>query len=182
MTKAITKNSKKGFTLVELVIVIAILAVLAAIAIPVVSSIINTASKNGALSNAQTIEAAIKKCQAEIATRNNEVYDGSSTYVKTDGSKGILPKASTNSTKPIVVEDVAGANSINNAFEFVTFNNKEYKPVWDTVNDKCVFLEDGTRIELESGMAYPVPNLDCVPLSDEVAGVLRISPAYISQL
>ena len=56
MTKAITKNSKKGFTLVELVIVIAILAILAAIAIPVVNSIINTASRNGALSDAQTIE------------------------------------------------------------------------------------------------------------------------------
>ena len=182
MTKAITKNSKKGFTLVELVIVIAILAILAAIAIPVVSSIINTASKNGALSNAQTIEAAIKKCQADIATRNDEVYDGSTTYLKTDGTTGKLPKASKNSTNPIMVEHVAGANSINSAFEFVTYNSKEYRPIWDMMNDRCVFIEPLTNTELESGKPYPVSVAYCVPLSDVVSGVLRISNADISQL
>ena len=140
MTKAITKNSKKGFTLVELVIVIAILAILAAIAIPVVNSIINTASRNGALSDAQTIELAIKECQADIAARNDEVYDGSSTYVKADGTPGKLPKASKNSTTHITVVDVAGAKSINNAFGTVTYNGADFVPFWDKEADKCVYL------------------------------------------
>ena len=41
--KSKTKSKKKGFTLVELVIVIAILAILAAIAIPVITTTINSA-------------------------------------------------------------------------------------------------------------------------------------------
>ena len=140
MTKAITKNSKKGFTLVELVIVIAILAILAAIAIPVVNSIINTASRNGALSDAQTIELAIKECQADIAARNDEVYNGKSEYVKADGTKDKLPQASKNSSDHITVVDVAGAKSINNAFGTVTYNGADFAPFWDREADKCVYL------------------------------------------
>ena len=118
------KNSKKGFTLVELVIVIAILAILAAIAIPVVNSIINTASKNGALSNAETIELAVKECQADIAAKNGEVYS----------------KAATNQHGDITISDVATAKAIKDAFATVTYNGKDYEPYWVTTEDKCVFL------------------------------------------
>lgn len=140
MTKAITKNSKKGFTLVELVVVIAILAILAAIAIPVVSSIINTASRNGALSDAQTIELAIKECQADIAARNDEVYNGTSNYIDATGSQKTLPYASKNSTTKITVIDVAGAKAINDAFGTVTYNGADFDPYWDKDADKCVYL------------------------------------------
>ena len=78
-----TKNSKKGFTLVELVVVIAILAILAAIAIPVVNSIINTAARNSAISNADSIELQIKNCQADIAARNTERYPNAVTAPNT---------------------------------------------------------------------------------------------------
>ncbi len=147
MTKAITKNSKKGFTLVELVIVIAILAILAAIAIPVVNSIINTASKNGALSNAETIELAIKECQADIAAKNDEVYDGTA-----------APKAST-SHATIAVSDVSNVKAIKDAFARVTYNGDDYDPYWDTTNDKCVFLavtsnNVATGDDLSTGAAY----------------------------
>ena len=117
------KNSKKGFTLVELVIVIAILAILAAIAIPVVNSIINTASKNGALSNAETIELAVKECQADIAAKNGEVYaDAVSNHGK------------------IYISDVAEKKAIKEAFATVTYNGKDYNPYWIIAEDKCVFL------------------------------------------
>lgn len=66
METALRKNNKKGFTLVELVIVIAVLAILAAIAIPTVTSVIDTANKNVDLSNAQTVELALKTADAEI--------------------------------------------------------------------------------------------------------------------
>ena len=122
------KNSKKGFTLVELVIVIAILAILAAIAIPVVNSIINTASKNGALSNAETIELAVKECQADIAAKNDEVYNGS----------GSIPKASTDHAK-IDITHVAEVKAIKDAFKVVTYNGNDYIPYWITAEDKCVF-------------------------------------------
>lgn len=139
ITKSEVKNSKKGFTLVELVVVIAILAILAAIAIPVVNSIINTASRNGALSNADTIELAIKECQADIAARNTEVYDGIATYVDGAGNSQTSNNAATAHDK-ISVAEVGGMKAINDAFAIVTYNGDTYEPHWDADADKCVYL------------------------------------------
>ena len=122
-----TKNSKKGFTLVELVVVIAILAILAAIAIPVVNSIINTAARNSALSNADSIELQIKNCQADIAARNTERYSNAVTAPNT-----------------ISVKDVADVTGTTTAFQTVTYNNEQYFPVWDTASDKCYFIGAST--------------------------------------
>ena len=61
------KNTKKGFTLVELVIVVAVMAVLVAVAIPTVSSITGTAREQVAESNARTIESMLKLKEAELA-------------------------------------------------------------------------------------------------------------------
>lgn len=140
MTNAITtkkaelQNSKKGFTLVELVVVIAILAILAAIAIPVVNSIINTASKNGALSNGQTIELAIKECQADITSRNDEVYSDKTV----DGVD--IKKASTDNVTPITLNMVATVKGIKGAFKPVNYNGATYSPFWDKDADKCIYL------------------------------------------
>ena len=59
------KKTKKGFTLVELVIVVAVMAVLVAVAIPTVSSIVNSAQESVNDTNAQTIESMIKLEQAK---------------------------------------------------------------------------------------------------------------------
>jgi prepilin-type N-terminal cleavage/methylation domain-containing protein len=66
MTATLKRTNKKGFTLVELVIVIAILAILAAIAIPTVSNVITTANQNVDKANAQTVELALKSAAAEL--------------------------------------------------------------------------------------------------------------------
>lgn len=157
MTNAITtkkaelQNSKKGFTLVELVVVIAILAILAAIAIPVVNSIINTASKNGALSNAQSIELAVKEAQSYIASGNTEVYDGSKTIdfdtakfaadAACDGVSGgtiTLQNAKKEHGKINIIQ-VAGAKGMMNGFVSVSYNGKDYEPYWNKTTQKCVF-------------------------------------------
>lgn len=52
------KNNKKGFTLVELVIVIAVIAILAAVLVPTISSVINSANKSAAESDAATLRTA----------------------------------------------------------------------------------------------------------------------------
>ena len=61
------KNNKKGFTLVELVIVVAVMAVLVAVAIPTVQSITGTAKEAVYDSNCRTIESMIKLAEAEAA-------------------------------------------------------------------------------------------------------------------
>lgn len=59
------KNNKKGFTLVELVIVVAVMAILVAVAIPTISSITTTAQNAVDDSNARTIESVIKLYEAK---------------------------------------------------------------------------------------------------------------------
>lgn len=65
------KNNKKGFTLVELVIVVAVMAILVAVAIPVVGNITSSAQDSVNKSNAQTIESMIKLVEAN-STKDNE--------------------------------------------------------------------------------------------------------------
>ncbi|MEE0061037.1 MAG: hypothetical protein UE295_09450, partial [Acutalibacteraceae bacterium] len=136
----------------ELVIVIAILAILAAIAIPVVNSIINTASKNGALSNAETIELAIKECQADIAAKNTEVYNGTTIF---EGSE-VIPNAATKHGE-IQVKHVAKVKAINDAFKTVTYNGADYDPYWDKTDDKCFFMTgtDAASYKTLDGSAVP---------------------------
>ena len=79
--KMLAKQSKKGFTLVELVVVIAILAILAAIAIPAVIGIINSASKSAGASDASTMNNACKTVYSGVKsgsiTTKSKNNDGS---------------------------------------------------------------------------------------------------------
>lgn len=163
MTNAITtkkaelQNSKKGFTLVELVVVIAILAILAAIAIPVVNSIINTASKNGALSNAQSIELAVKEAQSYIASGSTEIYNGTTTVdVDTnkfaDGNGVTSGKVQLANAKTahanLNIAMVAAAKGITDGFIKVSYNGKDYEPYWDKTAQKCIFINgDGKDLD-----------------------------------
>lgn len=72
-------KSKKGFTLVELVVVIAIIAVLAAIAIPIVASTTASSIISRAKTNANTIEYAFKEADAAVAGADNTRYIHAST-------------------------------------------------------------------------------------------------------
>lgn len=49
------KTNKKGFTIVELVIVIAVIAILAAVLIPTFSNVVEKANKNAALQEARNL-------------------------------------------------------------------------------------------------------------------------------
>ena len=82
------KNNKKGFTLVELVIVVAVMAVLVAVAIPTVQSITGTAKTAVQDSNARTIESMIKLAEAEAS----KTGDGTATLTA-DGIDTALTNA-----------------------------------------------------------------------------------------
>ena len=99
----IKRNNKKGFTIVELVIVIAVIAILAGVLIPTFASVVSKANASNALQaakNAYTNDLALLDGQAKNYTEpdyNNPTYtevaaeaefDANATYyTKTDDNK-----------------------------------------------------------------------------------------------
>jgi len=75
------KTNKKGFTLVELVIVIAVIAILAAVLIPTFATVIEKGKKSSRL---QTAQNALKMALAEEDDAN--IPDGSYVKVTVDGT------------------------------------------------------------------------------------------------
>ena len=72
------KNNKKGFTIVELVIVIAVIAILAAVLIPTFASMINKANESKALQeakNAYTNDLAMLDGQVNGAVKKDDIAD-----------------------------------------------------------------------------------------------------------
>ena len=84
-------NNQKGFTLIELMIVVAIIGILAAIAIPAYSDYTVRAKVSEGLNLASAAKAAV-----------SETYQASSSFPSTNASAG-LP-----TSKPIVGENVSG--------------------------------------------------------------------------
>ena len=78
------KKMKKGFTLVEIMIVVAIIAILAAVAIPNFIKYRKTSQMNACISNMKQIQGAAE--QAKLAGKSvtdEEVMYGAKGYIKT---------------------------------------------------------------------------------------------------
>ena len=73
------KSNKKGFTLVELIVVIAIMAILAAVLVPTIVNKINDAKESAAKSDMSAVANAI---QSEIISIKSGLSDGNNKYVK----------------------------------------------------------------------------------------------------
>ena len=76
------KNNKKGFTIVELVIVIAVIAILTAVLIPTFTSATEKAKQSAALQNAKN---ALTAAQAEVLADGK--VENETVYVKGDDVK-----------------------------------------------------------------------------------------------
>ncbi len=80
------KLNKKGFTIVELVIVIAVIAILAAVLIPTFNSVITKANESAALQEAKAAESIV------LLTENGDVNNAKYYYVVYDDNKYTTPK------------------------------------------------------------------------------------------
>ncbi|MGA0334382.1 MAG: type II secretion system protein, partial [Kiritimatiellia bacterium] len=83
-------TGKFGFTLIEMLVVIAIIALLAGLLFPAVSSALNTAKKAKAQTAAQNIETAVMVYSNEYNGRLPIEAAGYSVAETTDDSKNIL--------------------------------------------------------------------------------------------
>lgn len=88
----LTKGKKKGFTLIELIIVIAIIAILAAVAIPKFGQITKDANIKADIASAKTIHQAASQALAEDPATNSSNIDAK-TKERVAGSNYPTPKA-----------------------------------------------------------------------------------------
>ncbi|MDP9749651.1 MULTISPECIES: prepilin-type N-terminal cleavage/methylation domain-containing protein [Thermoanaerobacter] len=72
--KALNKD-ERGFTLIELIVVIAILGILAAIAVPRVTTSLKTAKENADIANAQIIGQAAERYYIETGNTTDNIKD-----------------------------------------------------------------------------------------------------------
>lgn len=83
LKKLYALKNKKGFTLVELMVVVAILGILVAVAVPVYNNVTGDAKINACNTNVKTIESAVQTAiaggKAHISTKDSFVYAGPDT-------------------------------------------------------------------------------------------------------
>ena len=116
------KNNKKGFTLVELVIVVAVMAILVAIAIPTVGSITAKAKTAVYQSNCNTIQSMIKLAEANAAndSATNTVTVGADFIAKALNDAKLGIKASSAADTQATFYYHAGTGAVDNSSAKVT--------------------------------------------------------------
>ena len=100
------KSGKKGFTLMEMLIVVAIIAVLIAIAIPTFTASLNKAK---VATDEANIRAGYASAMAELIAGDTDVADGATLYLQKDGSvAATTDNAYTCQGKPGAAVEIAG--------------------------------------------------------------------------
>ena len=126
------KNNKKGFTLAELLVVVAIIAVLVAIAIPIFTSSTKKAEEAVEVANARAVyaEGMVGVLDGSITAATDtkaETYDGKTyTFTPTFGTDGTLTGwtiAVTGSGKTIYNASIAPASG-STAFPTIVIDGK----------------------------------------------------------
>ena len=126
--KMLAKQSKKGFTLVELVVVIAILAILAAIAIPAVIGIINSASNSAGDSDASTMNNACKTVYSgvksgSITSKSKDNAGNDCTWAADEGASN---SDRTTKAKAVTMADVQAYNGTSLSYDDLHYATSDH--------------------------------------------------------
>ena len=129
--KMLAKQSKKGFTLVELVVVIAILAILAAVAIPAVIGIINSATQSAGASDASTLNNACKTVYSGVksGTITNEDKNNDGSAIGWAAAKGASNKARGEAANKVTVADVQKYNGTSLSYDDLWYASSDHNDV-----------------------------------------------------
>ena len=143
------KENKKGFTLIEMIVVIAIIGILAAILVPSMSGYLSTARDSKKEANARTIYTAAQAAVTSLET-STPVVNG--TYTKNSSGATHTP-----------TEGVTQNNTLAGTF-FSKIKSLIGESNYDNFNQITVTVEDGavtsvSVIEQEGDQAvtYPTP-------------------------
>jgi len=101
-----TGQGQKGFTLIELVVVIAILGVMAAIAVPMVNNFLSSSKEQAYIADRETIQAAVS---GYYSSPGNERFEGRRQYPIIGANKtGALVSPDGNGTADVILNPIEG--------------------------------------------------------------------------
>lgn len=96
----INNKAKKGFTLVEVIVVAVIVAILAAVAIPIYQSYVSDSRNNSAKNAGGAVASFLGACVAASGTANGTGAEGN------DGAASVTVGCSANTTTSILPQDI----------------------------------------------------------------------------
>ncbi len=147
------KKNKKGFTLVELIVVIAIIGILAAVLIPTFSGAIDSANKSAATSGAANIKSIYAAVESEA---DNGIFTATDLY-RYAIKENATPAESTENLRLIVTTSTTGEDpnqttTITGIYGFVYATNGYYVIYNATTGDlsDALAFEDFESITLEA--------------------------------
>ena len=147
--KMLAKQSKKGFTLVELVVVIAILAILAAIAIPAVIGIINSATTSAGASDASTLNNACKTVYSGVksGTITKSDKDNAGNECSWAAEKGASNKDRIAAAKDVTIANVQAYNGTSLSTDDFYYATSDHDTVHITKGTISYWDGEGTQPE-----------------------------------
>ena len=159
------KANKKGFTIVELVIVIAVIAILAAVLIPTFSNVVEKANQSAALQNCRNELVEVK---AALAINGEDIedetvfVDGNYKFVYKNGELSLKNDAVT--TNAISLKNVKVVYAAITKVEVSGDKKVKITPadgytLSNVYDDNGVSVKSGTDYVLSSGEGYYVASL-----------------------
>ena len=170
--RALSKGSKKGFTLVELIVVIVILGILAAIAVPALTGYIDKARQEAAIAEAKNIETALQTILVTSYSKGATLFNGA--HIDNRIRIGPGDGGATNSKNaPMTPAGVTYRSTINQllgthytkenfgsttAEQTISFTDASKTGVIPSI-DKFIFVSDsGIKVQYNSKTGYSVVN------------------------
>jgi len=127
------KGGKKGFTLIEVIVVLVIIAILAAIAIPSLTGYIDKAKEKAITSEARTALTAVQEMVSDEYGQGVADPLKGSTFFKGDGTletAGVTEVQKLTGMSNVTAASITGLNTTGTAVSTMTYKNSAYQAVY----------------------------------------------------